>query len=288
MNTTKRGRRGAAPWAYPFHPSADTGAAFLMWGSMKKLALGLAAFACAAAMANSAGAATSPIFETDYGTALIGGDDQTTSGDLPFAFTLFDQSYTTFGLSTNGFLTLGTATGAGCCNGNVGEFLSGPARVAPEWFDIVGTAYLNTEQAGRAVFTWTGGEYQGGGAYAAQAQLFSDGRIIFGYSGDSVPNRHTVLTGITTGGAADPGETELTDGPYSTGSSRAVYDLAEANAFDLNGRNVVFTPDGQGGYTVSNTPAVAGVPEPATWAMMILGFFGAGSAVRARRIRPAV
>ncbi|HSM77996.1 MAG TPA: PEPxxWA-CTERM sorting domain-containing protein [Bryobacteraceae bacterium] len=32
---------------------------------------------------------------------------------------------------------------------------------------------------------------------------------------------------------------------------------------------------------------VGGVPEPATWAMMLLGFFGAGATLRARRNRAA-
>lgn len=252
---------------------------------MKKIAWGAAAFASVALLAGSAGAVTSPVFETNYGSVLVSGDDATVDGVLPFAFTLFDQTFTTFNASTNGFVSLGGSNGTGCCSGDVPAFLGGAAaRIAPEWFDIVGAAYLNSEQADRAVFTWVGGEYSGGGTYAAQAQLFADGRIIFGYSGDNVPTGHAVLTGISAGGGvSDPGETEFTDGPYATGSARAAYDYAAAGTFDLNGRNVYFTPDGQGGYTVTNSPAVAGVPEPATWALMIGGFFGAGTAVRARR-----
>jgi hypothetical protein len=34
-------------------------------------------------------------------------------------------------------------------------------------------------------------------------------------------------------------------------------------------------------FTLSGSPA--GVPEPASWAMMLLGFFGLGGALRARR-----
>jgi len=51
-------------------------------------------------------------------------------------------------------------------------------------------------------------------------------------------------------------------------------------------------PSSTTGYSfsgeVSFEPARAGpaIPEPATWAMMILGFFGAGCAVR-RRNEPA-
>lgn len=252
---------------------------------MKRLTLGMTAFAVAALLSSAAGAATSPVFETDYGVAVAGGDDQTGAGALPFAFSFFGQSYTTFDASTNGFVSLGGGNGSGCCNGNVGDFLGGAARIAPEWFDIVGTVFVNTAVADRAVFTWVGGEYSGGGAYAAQAQLFANGDIIFGYSGDSIPNNHTTLTGISAGGGvADPGETGLTGALFSTGANRAVYDLAAANTFDLNGRNVYFTANSQGGYTVSNSP-VGGVPEPATWALMLSGFFGAGATLRSRRAR---
>lgn len=37
-----------------------------------------------------------------------------------------------------------------------------------------------------------------------------------------------------------------------------------------------------------NAPAVGGIPEPSTWAMMILGFGAAGAAMRRRRVAPAV
>ncbi len=34
-------------------------------------------------------------------------------------------------------------------------------------------------------------------------------------------------------------------------------------------------------------PPVSAVPEPATWAMMIIGFFGLGAAIRSNRARPS-
>lgn len=254
---------------------------------MKKLAWGAAAVA-AALLSGTADAATSPVFETNYGTALVSGDDSTAYGLMPIDFSFFGQNYTTsdyFMVSTNGFLSFGGGDAA-CCNGDAAAFLNGPARIAPEWFDIVGSVYLNTDVADRAVFTFTGLEYSVGGAYAAQAQLFADGSIIFGYSGDGIPQSHVTLTGISAGGGvADPGEHELTGGAFSTGSAQAVYDLAAASTFDLNGRNVYFTPTAGGGYTVSNSAPVGGVPEPTSWALMIVGFAGSGALLRHRRRR---
>ena len=253
---------------------------------MKKFTWGAAAVAAATLLAGAADAATSPVFETDYGTAVVTGDDYLGYALLPFNFTFFGETHASsqyVTVSTNGFISLGGG-GPGCCNGDVSDFLNGPARIAPEWFDLAGTVYLNTEQSDRAVFTFTGSEYARGGSYAAQAQLFSDGSIIFGYSSDSVPLAHTTLTGISAGGGvADPGETELTGAAFDMGAARAVYDLASAGTFDLNGRNVFFTPNGNGGYVVSNSAPVGGVPEPASWALMIVGFAGAGAIVRRRR-----
>ena len=41
------------------------------------------------------------------------------------------------------------------------------------------------------------------------------------------------------------------------------------------------------GYDLSGLPASTGTPEPATWALMIGGFFVAGAALRRRAPRPA-
>jgi len=57
------------------------------------------------------------------------------------------------------------------------------------------------------------------------------------------------------------------------------------------GQRVSFLLGAAGNYTYDSTgfaltvagPDVGGVPEPATWAMMILGFFGLGSTLRCRR-----
>jgi hypothetical protein len=53
--------------------------------------------------------------------------------------------------------------------------------------------------------------------------------------------------------------------------------------------NDTFYSNNLGGYTVEVTPYVStGVPEPATWALMLTGFLGAGAALRSRRGRAAI
>ena len=50
------------------------------------------------------------------------------------------------------------------------------------------------------------------------------------------------------------------------------------------GPNIFFTVDAAGsGGTVTVTPVTSGVPEPASWAVMLAGFGGLGAAIRSRR-----
>ena len=46
-----------------------------------------------------------------------------------------------------------------------------------------------------------------------------------------------------------------------------------------------FVPDNGGGIAINVQPAAGAVPEPATWALMLLGFGGAGLALRRARSR---
>ena len=65
------------------------------------------------------------------------------------------------------------------------------------------------------------------------------------------------------------------------------YDYGDASPStqrQLSGETVESTPGVDTfGYEVEGTVGGAGVPEPAAWAMMLSGFFGAGAALRTRR-----
>ncbi|WP_258046706.1 DUF4394 domain-containing protein [Sphingomonas folli] len=78
--------------------------------------------------------------------------------------------------------------------------------------------------------------------------------------------------------------------------SRTSFDIAGSEAFAYNGRSLYGVDLATGALSsLGNTPrqlfgiAVAPVPEPATWAMMILGFGAVGYTMRRRtaRVRPA-
>src|SRR5207247_1073800 len=81
----------------------------------------------------------------------------------------------------------------------------------------------------------------------------SNGLVIFGYMSASQVT-HSVLVGVTPGGGvSDPGSVNFSSAiPFSTGAVGTVYELFSPNTFDLTGTNLVFTPDGLGGWLVSN------------------------------------
>jgi len=80
---------------------------------------------------------------------------------------------------------------------------------------------------------------------------------------------------------------ELTAGIFSTGSGSTHSNL-EVNSTFLGGIVIQWGPDSSVGGIDNiryDTRSVAGVPEPATWAMMIGGFGFAGVATRRVRVR---
>jgi hypothetical protein len=249
-------------------------------------AVAIAGAIIAVGLGSSAAQAAQPlVWESNYGTAFLGGDDGSTGRTLNSAFTFYGTSYSSADVSTNGFISLGGSNGHGCCSGSAEGLLSGAPRIAVEWFDLVDTVYHNTAVAGRDVFTWEGNEYNGGGPFRLQLQLFASGQIVMGFD-NPYSQFHTSLTGIAVGGSAsNAGARDLSSAAPFTTTDTAIYELFGNGQFDLNGHNLVFTPQGQNGYLVTSTiPASNAVPEPAAWALMIGGFGLAGATLRRRKL----
>ena len=243
--------------------------------NLKKLTLAVASAAVLAGMASPA-AAVPAIWEPSFGATVGSGDDSIFAVAFGFAFPFVGSSHAGGEVSTNGFLSLGGSNGSGCCDGNVGGLLSGAARIAPAWYDQVHTVFLNTSVAGRAVITWQGVEFSNSLPVLYQAQLFSDGRIIFGY--DTLPplentgHRHDAVTGVSLGsGSPNPGEIDYTTAlPFDSGTSNTVYEFfargpngatgGNPDTFDLAQRNICFSPNNTRGWSVNNCAET--VPEP--------------------------
>jgi hypothetical protein len=228
-------------------------------------------------------AATPSFWESNFGIPVLGGDDTTTSRAFNGIFPLFGSNYVNFDLSSNGFVSFGGSNGAACCNGNLSTLLSGVPRISTLWTDLNPTTVSQNDLvAGRSVITWQTGEFGFGGSFTSQLTLFSNGSFVMGWDGPSVIAGHNTLTGVSPGGGAtDPGASNLSgfSSPVATGST--VYELFGANTFDLNQRNLYFTPTASG-FSVSAS-GFGAVPEPATWAMMLVGFGLAGAGMRRRR-----
>jgi hypothetical protein len=108
-----------------------------------------------------------------------------------------------------------------------------------------------------------------------------------GYTGDNAPSQlnfdysfnggsFVTLDSLLTNPASDAGFVYTRSGGFS---------IASAGTLRVRIQNVLFDAGGND-FAIDNI-SISAVPEPATWAMMILGFFGLGSALRSQRRRVA-
>ena len=169
--------------------------------------------------------------------------------------------------AANAALTIGTAGGT---NGTVTPTVTSTSTL--EFDTTNGTAgsyssffQFNSDIFNSGVFTATASTNPLGGTTVTMLQLFTGG---------------TVLAGVYTPGT-------LVIGGSASGSSNS---LTLDNVTLTPNTNYTFVYSGTLGKTpgnISGNGAFAVVPEPATWALMLLGFGGMGMAMRRRR-RPAL
>jgi hypothetical protein len=195
-------------------------------------------------------------------------------------------------ISSNGFISLGGDNGTGCidtdCSGDPQQLLGFPnPTIAPLWTNLEpglgggGDVYYNEfnddadPAIDRIVITFATGFHDCVDAACsalAQLQLLGPGNkyakpagtIVFGYNGivQTSSQLSNILIGVSPGNnAVDPGSTNLNaKSSFSTGAESTVYQLFVASSpppIDLDGGNVVFEPNGLGGFVVS-TPVSSG------------------------------
>jgi hypothetical protein len=260
----------------------------------------------ASMFASAAGAATTVIPQsaltpsTSYYTDTLGPNIVTTGGgnaanvggangrnddgymalNLGFDFTLFGNTYNSLFINNNGNLSFGNGISAYVPTGPTGA----NAPVISAWFGDVdtrnpasGLVHYNLS-GNELVVTWDDVGYYDAGANALNAfqiVLRSDdyvipvgqGQIGFFYKNmgwESTNTSRTAAVGFGDGA----GNSEVLEGSTLAGLNRVV---ANHNIwFDQNLAPV--------------TPGPGAVPEPATWAMMILGFGVIGAGMRRRRV----
>lgn len=217
------------------------------------------------------------IWETNFGLELsdvTGEDDEAAYAELSFDFSFAGVNHTELYVGSNGGVALG-GLGEADDYPSSGEFFDTDApMLAVLWSDMDmsdnGTAYFN-DFGDRAVITWDDiGTYEdSGSSNTFQLQLFANGTIIFGYNGiennDSSYFDTDIHVGLTEGDFPSVDEVDYSvGGGFSTGASVLELFGYDDSDFDLDQTNIIFTPDGNGGYTVS-------VPAPGAMSLLAVG-----------------
>ncbi len=247
-----------------------------------------------------------PIATGFTSTTLAANDDNYTGAvSLGFSANFFGNTYTSTYVSNNGYITFGGGQGSYTPTG-LGSGYSGNPIIAAFYADVdtrgEGSALLSYgtgSYAGRNAFAAT---WNGVGYYSAQDDKLNSFQLILTDRSDTGSgnfdiyfNYDSILweTGSASGGTNGFGGTSAGVG-YNAGTGLAgtYYELpgSRVPGSFLNGGSdplVLETNNnvlGQLYFQVRNGVVVTpGVPEPATWAMMIFGFGAAGTALRRRR-----
>jgi hypothetical protein len=226
---------------------------------------------------------------------------------FPFGGTTYEGS-SLLCMSPHGFVTFGGTSGSDCCDGDPTILTGGLfGRIAAFWSALdpeapngpgtyvnVFTSDPNGLHVDKLVFTWDTTLLDNHLPVLAQLQLHRDGSFSLGwecYYGAGLT--HDILVGTSPGGGVpDPGSTDLSAAiPFSSGGEATIYEVFRENgasppAFDLAGKNLVFEPDGQGGYHVDVVSSAAGTVNSGAGAAAIRDvlFVNGGSSAPGSRV----
>lgn len=182
------------------------------------------------------------------GTVLAAGDDTATPVSLGFNFPYQGASYNSVFVNSNGNLTFGA--GDTDFTESVAELLAGPPRIAPRWDDLDagdGVVVASPDDDDKITFHFISvPEFFSTSPNYFSIELDEDGEIEIDYTATS---RTDGLSGITQGGgAADPGETDLSedDDHSAEGTTYELFPGTDVFSFDLFFTDLEFEEDGHG------------------------------------------
>ena len=258
------------------------------------------------AMTLSTAATAGPVAAgfTNLGTVARCDDCSTSQIPTSFALNYFGANYTGFYISNNGYITFNSGQGTFTPSG-LGAGYSGQPIIAPFFADVDtrpangGTVDYGTgTYAGRNAYgvTWNNVGY-----YSNHTNLLNTFQLLLTDRSDVANGDFDIYfnyndinweTGDASGGTGGFGGTPAAAGYTSgTGSFFQLPGSLQTRSFENNGSNPLITQTndnvaGQYLFQVRGgrieVPAGA-VPEPSTWAMMLVGFGAIGYGSRRRR-----
>lgn len=204
-------------------------------------------------------------------SVLANADDQVAAGPLGFSFKFYGVDYTSSNISSNGFISF-TYLSSGCCSGLPLPTTVMDTLIAPWWTDL----YVNTADGSKILYQTIGApgsqkfvvefsnvEYSGGGPKSTFEIILDQAtnNIELQY-GNLNAEYHYITAGIQ-------------EGNSTTNALQIAHGQADQN--DLSGQAFCISSSG------ASCGSISAVPEPSTWAMMILGFCGLGYMAYRRR-----
>jgi hypothetical protein len=271
----------------------------------------IAALFSAALVAGVAGAATASTVVSGFDSNSLAPNDDGSSGSvtLPFTVNFFGVSRDSLFVNNNGNVTFNAAQSAYTPFG-LGAGYTGQPIIAAFFADVDtrgsgSVTYGNGSYAGHTAF---GVDYTDVGYYNSHSDLKNTFQMILTDRSDLGAGDFDIYfnyddinweTGDASDGSGGKGGVSAAAG-FSNGTADAgtFFQLPgslQNGAFLNGGPNALVSStndgvDGQFLFQVRNgqviIPPIGGVPEPATWAMMLLGFGGVGAVVRRRRAAP--
>jgi hypothetical protein len=195
------------------------------------------------------------------------------------------------GLLAGAAFAIVTLTGAGAQAGTVFQF-TGPTPEYPTDSSVAGL-FLAPSGPGTATFTIDGyasldGQnfYEDDFSFSVNGSPVLVGTFNLGGGGNDVlytaPAGTTAvnLNGYTPGDISFAGGKELITVPVNLAAGLNIISFAYTSLTD---GHAGFQGLGDEGWGLENISVTSGVPEPATWAMMLVGFGGLGAAMRSAR-----